>query len=320
MKLTKILQKGLGIGFMSLTLFSCAWTPKEDYSKVTDKITYKKFTEVEEPIVIQTPVTLSFYNPNNEKVFSPEQIVGNLLVVYDWKNDAVFDYVYAAGRHYPNQILLTQKSADGATSFYSYDTNNYYIYEMNSNATELKKTKKADDAGGYPNNYGFLQNEEILNLVKKGQQDPENCEYQYLGLVDSYHYVCKYLYESGDGEKAEEMSVLVVNKDTKQTETIALPKENARYPLALQQLNGHNYLFVKGMDGFSLSVYEIKPAELSADFLNKKDGLWVEEFVVRQNKVFFAGKYETKPTVYSWDFLTNKFSENRVFVMEDLMD
>lgn len=320
MKTKNLILKLACINLLSFTLFSCAWEPVSDYSKVTDKVTYKKFTTLEDPVVMQLPLDMKFKNENKNIVGTVYQETGSVLVIYDWKNNSVFDYVYAGGRSIPYEILLTQKTADGVTSFYSYDTNDYYIYEMKSNATQLNKIKKTDTKAEYPNNRGGLKNDEVINLVKKGQNDPENCMYEYLNSDDAYHYVCKYLYESGDGSPVEEMSVLVVSKATNETGTIALPNENVRYPLGLNKLNGHVYFFVKSNQWSTLNIYEINPADLCATFVNKKESLGVNEFVIRQNTVIFAGKNETKPTIYSWNAETNEFSENRTFVAEDFLN
>lgn len=126
--------------FLPLVFTSCIFIPQNDNAKNEQKTTYKSFEDLNDPLILSYNQNLDFALYGNENLAWNTVYHGSILMIYDWENEKVHDYVYApgvTGDSY-NQKIVPAAKVDGTTKYYFADYEYKVVYEIDSSKTELK--------------------------------------------------------------------------------------------------------------------------------------------------------------------------------------
>lgn len=108
----------------SVLFCSCVWTPSQDLSGMRSKTTYKPIDSLNEPMALSMIMHQGFNLYGNENLESETEIVGSLVMIYDWQTDSVHDWFYVDGirlNSYQEEYMLPAlKNTAGDTSFVSF--------------------------------------------------------------------------------------------------------------------------------------------------------------------------------------------------------
>lgn len=131
---------------ISVFLASCTWVPEGKATKLREKTTIKTFDDVNDPIVFDLMIPETFTFGGKEGNVSNSIYIGSALVVYDWENDKIVDFVYSPELGYcGEQTLSLVKDSNGVCNYYMGSWGLKRLSVLNAASTKLKTIKVFQD-------------------------------------------------------------------------------------------------------------------------------------------------------------------------------
>ena len=133
--------------FFIFFLFSCSYSPDvyEPLDNIYDegiisKTSMKPFDHLESPIVL-TMDHFKYYAPfGNKNLGMHPKKMGDIIFVYDTKNEEIFDWVFVEHSGYSGKEIISRVGTSGKYYLPTTDTNNY-IYVLNPQTGKITKEK-----------------------------------------------------------------------------------------------------------------------------------------------------------------------------------
>ena len=133
--------------FFIFFLFSCSYSPDvyEPLDNIYDegiisKTSMKPFDHLENPIVLATD-HMQYYAPfKNKNLGMHPRKKGDVIFVYDTKNEEIFDWVFVEHSGYSGKEIISRVGVSEKYYLPTTDTNNY-VYVLNSKTGEIIKEK-----------------------------------------------------------------------------------------------------------------------------------------------------------------------------------
>lgn len=140
------MKKILPLILLSVFLASCTWVPEGKATKLREKTTIKTFDDVNDPIVFDLRIPETFTFGGKEGNASDSIYIGSALVVYDWENEKIVDFVYSPELgHCGEQTLSLVKDSNGVCNYYMGSWGLKRLSVLNAASTKLKTIKVSEE-------------------------------------------------------------------------------------------------------------------------------------------------------------------------------